>query len=132
LVASHSRRHTRIGYPRNTTGVGLTLRAGFIPEHATAPLRAVDALQKSALHLEVSGDWSAVVTDATFGTFDRYLHALDEYSVGASVKVFGARAGFSFNWQRMLFNDPLATYPSRATIDNPFHGYGRASLELTY
>jgi hypothetical protein len=60
------------------------------------------------------------------------LHALDEYSVGARVKVFGARLGFSFNWQRVLFIHPLATYPSDATIKSPFHGYGRASLELTY
>lgn len=121
-----------MGYPRNTTGVGVTLRLGLIPEHSTTSLRTADALQRSALHLEASGDWSAVVTDATFGDFDRYLHLLDEYSVGARLKVFGARAGFSFNWQRVLFIDALETYPSEATIESPFHGYGRASLELTY
>ncbi len=121
-----------VGVPRNELGVGLALRGGLLPDHAKRAIAAPGELQTFQAYLELSSDPSLVVTDLTYGEFDRYRHFRDEYSVGLVVKPWGVRFSAHLSWQRILFKEPLKLYPSTSSISSNFHRYGRVGVEFTY
>ncbi len=131
-VELDGRVHARAITPRNQLGAGVTLRGGLLPEHASAPTRPPGVAQAWNLYLEASADATAVITDYTYGAIDEYRHFLDEYSLGAHLKIMGVGLGASLNFQRQLFIDPLEKYPSRERVTEPFHRYGRVAVEFTY
>jgi hypothetical protein len=131
-VELESRVHAIAITPRNQLGAGLTLRAGLIPEHSREPMRPPGKLQVWTLYVEGSADASAVLTDATYGDFDRYRHFLDEYTIAGHLKVMGVELVASLNWERQLFIGALEKYPSNELVTDPYHRYGHVAALFTF
>ncbi len=126
------RASVRAGTPRNTLSAGPAVRLGLLPDHASTPLRTTDELQSVEIYLEGWTGATAVVTDATYGAFDRYRHFRDEHGAAVVLKVLGTAVSAQLHAQRILFEHPLKQYPSLQPLDAKYHRYGRVALELTY
>jgi hypothetical protein len=131
-VELDGRARLQLGVPRNTVGVGPAARVGCLPDHASMPLNRPGELQSVELYLEGSTGIAVVVTDLTYGDFDRYHHLRDEHSLGATLKLFGIAVEAQLDWQRIDFENPLKQYDSLEPLDARYHRYGRVALEFTY
>ena len=121
-----------VGAPRNLASAGLVLRALLLPRPFSDPVTPPGEYQSSHLYVEASADAAPVLTDMTYGDWSRYRHFRDNYSVGLHGKLMGLTLAADLTWQRILFEDPLAEFPSTRPIDDTYHRYGSVSLELTY
>lgn len=118
--------------PRNHLAAGYVLRAGFLPEHSSAPKRMAELLQPWALYFEASAEGAVVITDLTYGSFGDYRHGQDTYTLGVTFKVLGLNASASLVWERLLYGNALELFPSMERVTDELHRYGRISAQLTY